>query len=55
MAEVVDLDHEEKADRVIIKAALAAWFANGVLALKARKDEHRKERTYVMPGDWNEE
>jgi hypothetical protein len=55
VAEVVDLDHEEKADRVIIKAALAAWFANGVLALKARKDEHRKERTYVMPGDWNEE
>jgi hypothetical protein len=55
VAEVVGLDAEDKADRVIIKAALAAWFANGVLALEPRKDEHRKERTYVVPGDWNEE
>ena len=55
VAEVVGLDADDKADRVIIKAALAAWFANDVLALKPRKDEHRKERTYVVPGDWNEE
>jgi hypothetical protein len=55
VAEVVDLDAEDKADRKIINATLAAWFANGVLTLKTRKDEHRKERKYVVPGDWNED
>ncbi len=54
VAEAADLDLEDKADRLTIKAALAAWIANGVLATKARKDEHRKERPFVVPGDWNE-
>jgi hypothetical protein len=53
VAEVVGLDPENKADLKIIKAALAAWFANGVLDTKPRKDEHRKNRIYVVPGDWN--
>jgi RecA-family ATPase len=53
VAEAVGLNPENKADRAIINAALKAWFANGVLAIKRRKDEHRKERPYVVPGDWN--
>jgi hypothetical protein len=53
VAEVVGLNPDDKADRKIVSTALSAWFANGVLAIKRRKDEHRKERPYVVPGDWN--
>ena len=44
VAEVVDLDVDDKADVKIIKAALKAWFANGVLDTEDRKDENRRER-----------
>jgi|RhiMetdeSRZDD1v2_1073273.scaffolds.fasta_scaffold650222_3 hypothetical protein len=46
---------QDKADRLTIKASLAAWFANGVLATKLRKDEHRNERVFVVPGDGNQD
>jgi len=55
VAEVTGLDSDDKTDRKTIKAILATWFTNGVLDAKPRKDEHRKTRTYVVPGNWNEE
>jgi hypothetical protein len=54
VAEVAKLDPNDKADRKTIKAALAVWFTNGVLDVQVREDEHRKEREYVTPGNWNE-
>ena len=54
VAEVVDLDPDDPADVKTIKAALRAWFANGVLTTEERKDEGRKTRQFVVPGSWNE-
>jgi hypothetical protein len=54
VAKVADLNPSDVADRKTIKAALAAWFTNGVLDVQVREDEHRKEREYVIPGNWNE-
>jgi hypothetical protein len=54
VADVVGLDLEDPADRRTVRATLAAWFANGVLTTATRRDSQRKERTFVVPGDWNE-
>jgi hypothetical protein len=54
VAEVAKLDPKDKADLKTIKAALAAWLTNGVLAVQSRKDEDRKLRDYLIPGNWNE-
>jgi hypothetical protein len=54
VAKIANLNPSDTADRKTIKAALAAWFTNGVLAVQIREDEHRKEREYVIPGNWNE-
>ena len=55
VAEVVELDTEDEADRRQIKELLKTWFANGVLDTEERKDEARRLRTFVVPGNWNEE
>ena len=49
VAEVADLDLDDKADAKTIKAALKAWFANGVLTTEERKDESRKKRRVCHP------
>jgi hypothetical protein len=54
VAEVLDLDPSDDADRKQIKAILKKWFANGVLDTKKRLDEHREMRPFVVPGNWNE-
>ncbi len=54
VAELLDLDADKPADQKKIKGILDVWFANGVLAVDERKDEHRKDRKFVIPGDWNE-
>jgi hypothetical protein len=55
VAEVLDLDLEDEADRKQVKDILKTWFANGVLAVKLEKDEARHERAYVVPGNWADE
>jgi hypothetical protein len=54
VAEVARLNPDDKADLKVIKTALKAWFANGALAEKRERDEHRKSRLFVRPGNWNE-
>ena len=48
IAEVLDLDPED--DRQRIKAVLKVWMANGALKVVKRKDETRRERSFVEPG-----
>jgi hypothetical protein len=55
VAEVLDLDLEDEADRKQVKDILKTWFANGVLDVKPQKDGTRHERTYVVPGNWTGE
>jgi len=55
VAEVLDLDLEDEADRKQVKNILKTWFANGVLDVKSQKDEARRERAYVVPGNWADE
>jgi hypothetical protein len=55
VAEVVGLDADDDADRRQIKAVLKTWFANGVLDVQDRKDEHRKNRVFIVPGNWRDE
>ena len=49
VAEVLDLDPEE--DRKRIKAVLTVWIGNGALKVTKRKNETRRERSFVVPGD----
>jgi hypothetical protein len=53
LAKHLRLDPE--ADRKKLNAILRAWYANGVLAVEARKDGLRHERQYVVAGNWNED
>jgi hypothetical protein len=55
VAEVLDLDADDEADRKQIAAILKTWFGNGVLATEPRKDEHRKMRPFVVPGNWSDD
>jgi hypothetical protein len=55
VAEVLDLDPSDEADKKQIKAILKKWFANGVLDVKTRPDENRMKRSFVVPGNWNED
>jgi hypothetical protein len=42
------------AGRRRINKILKSWFAEGVLTTVTRMDEHRKEREFVVPGNWTE-
>jgi hypothetical protein len=55
VAEVLDLDLDDEADRKQVKDILKTWFANGVLEVKPQKDGTRHERAYVVPGNWTGE
>jgi hypothetical protein len=56
VAEVLGLDPSDEADKKQIKAILKKWFADGVLDTKERYDEQqRKNRPFVVPGNWNEQ
>jgi hypothetical protein len=55
LASRLGLDPDEKGDRKKLNAILKVWFANGVLAVdNTRKDEKRRPRPFVIPGNWNE-
>jgi hypothetical protein len=47
VAEVLDLDPSDEADKRQIKAILKKWFANGVLDTKERLDEKRMPRPFA--------
>jgi hypothetical protein len=55
VAEMLDLDRDDEADRKQVKDILKTWFANGVLEVKPQKDGTRHERAYVVPGNWTGE
>jgi hypothetical protein len=55
VAEVLDLDLDDEADRRQVKDIIKTWFANGVLEVKPQKDGTRHERAYVVPGNWTDE
>jgi hypothetical protein len=54
LAQRLNLNAAEPADRKKLNSVLRVWFANGVLAVETRKDGIRHERQYVVPGAWNE-
>ncbi len=54
VAEVLDLEPSDKNDRTRIRAILKAWIANGVLKVVQRRDETRRERSFVEPGEWSD-
>jgi AAA domain/RepB DNA-primase from phage plasmid len=54
LASRLGLDPDERGDRKKLSAILRVWFTNGVLAIDTRRDEKRRPRPYVIPGNWNE-
>jgi hypothetical protein len=54
LADVIGVDADGPRVRKKLKAILKVWFKNKVLSTAPRNDTHRKERQFVVPGDWNE-
>jgi hypothetical protein len=59
VAEVLNINVSHDAennpkDIARIKQILHTWFKNDVFATEKRLDKHRKERTFVVPGQWDE-
>jgi hypothetical protein len=52
VAQVLNLDANNKAHRSKISALLKAWMANGALVIVPGLDEQRRERTFVGVGEW---
>jgi hypothetical protein len=52
VAQVLDLDADNKAHRSKISALLKAWMANGALVIVPGLDEQRREQTFVGVGEW---
>jgi hypothetical protein len=53
VAEVIGADLEMPADKRRVKAALAMWLGSGVLRTVEGRDEERKTRMFVVPGEPN--
>ena len=51
VAQAMHLDWMNKAHRATINAALASWYASGMLVKVRRLDQHREERTFVEVGE----
>lgn len=54
IAQALDLDLEDKADRQKAKALLKTWLNTGALVRVTATDEHRKERAMIEVGKWAE-
>lgn len=50
IAEVLGLDVSHKPDREQVNRVLRMWIDNGALATQRRLDDHRKTRSFVIPG-----
>jgi hypothetical protein len=56
LAELLNLDLSHEPARAKVKGILKTWFANRMLDKEERTEpDTRKKRTYVIPGNWNEE
>jgi hypothetical protein len=55
LAQRLKLDPDTKGDREKLIAILKTWFAKGVLAIEIRKDTKRRDKEFVVPGNWNED
>ena len=55
LAQRLNLDPDDDRDRKRLDAVLRVWIANGVLAIETRKDEARRDRQYIIPGQWKDE
>lgn len=52
VAQVMKLDHEDKAARTKISGMLKVWFKTGMLKRVERPDARREIRTFVEVGTW---
>lgn len=52
VAEVLELDLDEKPDREKVKGLLKTWIKNGALKVVKRPDEHRHEKAMIEVGQW---
>jgi len=52
VAEVLDLDMQDKGDRARVKRMLAEWLKNGALAEEMRKDGKSNQRPFIAVGRW---
>lgn len=51
IAQVLELDIDDKAQRARVKSVLKELLADGTLAKEERRDGHREMRTWIVPGD----
>jgi hypothetical protein len=54
VADVLGLNADKPSDRARIKTMLATWLANGALAVAMKLDERRKEKPFLVVGQWVE-
>lgn len=54
VADALDLDLDDKADKQKVKSLLATWIKNEALEKVTRADEHRKDRDWIVVGKWAE-
>jgi len=52
VAEVLDLDVTLTPVQARLKSLLKTWIETGALKTVRRQDEHRKERTFIVVGEW---
>jgi hypothetical protein len=54
VADVLGLNADKASDRARIRTMLATWLANGALAVAMKLDERRKEKPFLIVGQWVE-
>ena len=54
VAEVLDLDIEDEADKAKIKGIIKTWLKNGLLKKVEKKDKRRTDRPFIEVGKWVE-
>lgn len=53
VAERFKLNPGGPGDRKRLNAILRGWFATGVLAVETHRDDRRRDKQFVVPGEWN--
>ncbi|RWD55389.1 MAG: recombinase RecA [Mesorhizobium sp.] len=52
VAAALGLDVDDDKDKARIKQMLKSWKENGALKVETKEDENRKERPFIIVGDW---
>ena len=52
VADRLELDLDEEADKARVKKLLKIWIRNGALKVVSRRDKNRAERKFVEVGEW---